>query len=1144
MAVTTNNMFDQEDLVAGSPPSPAPSSPFDPEDVVSPVKTAPVTVSKKIEQDAGFDPEDLAAPKPEEQQLPPDYAEVRKTIERPFLAANVLGTEATTDKELDAIARFHNVDPNELKKYASFFGARREQEEPGTAIAGSVARGLALNLPQFAIKKMQTDPNFRKALDDVQSLGDAKRSQVQGLAENLLPGGVVLKAAEGASMLAKMAKAALAGSATGTAASLGRSEEGKELESAAIGATAGAVLGGAIPTVAPGVKYLFGSRSLPRVEAEAIDTVSRNPNIQKGIDEMASRTRESEDILERIVSNPKNRNISTDEAVTILEQQLPEKRLQKILSDDSKEVEILSRQAGRQLTGEEAAKILANDIIEDRLLKVASEISDTTVKKLEKAVDSIEDYANRQGKDGFLNKYRNLVELENATKYLQRSGEKILDQPNFAGKVMNFVSDAQFVLQRLDSKYGTDLRGILSDASRAYNKSTYALTKFRTKMDDIFRSARKLGTDRDLVDGKKIYNAIDTGNYSGLSKQEIDTANQVKDFFGAARDYVNKVNDQSVAPLSIPERANYIPKMIKKTEEATSILTDKLSAVEKQIPEINQLSKKELYSLAKDNADVKDLIDTSIMMGKKFDNGRSLTNNIRELTSTRRGSLNMETKARAALAREGEIPDFLLEKNVYKLMDMWTANTVRHLYLRNSIDKLATASKVLGKAGADVESKYVADLVKDIMGVRQGTMAEAYLQSKVFIDRKLDSIIKQFGKDSIPGGVAISAKAIPDMLNAMTRQIYPNMLGYFSPRAVLQNATALFTKVAPEIGGIYGYKEVLRGATYAALNFKRLSQKAANMGTVPDEFIRKGEQAIAEGIQRSALYQIPAKALDGMAKAGMTAYQASEKMNRVTVLALGELLAKDIAAGRPGALKSLAKFPPSVRSAVKKAGSTEEVGNLLGAYLNDVTQYNYNRLTMSEFGRTAGPFFSTFSKWPTATAGEILYELETKGALKGSTRLAEKFIAPLLLLQGVDVMLGAERPDDDSMLGQLRFLSGMGNLDRDSSGDRYKKLAGSSGFSQAAPIGSLAGIANGEIFSPPAMDAIVNGIIKPAIEGDSAKISKGIASMANNFVPGAGAARFITDDVVTLVTGERPEGKDFFERTAEGARLIDRELGK
>lgn len=1090
----------------------------------------------------------MAPPSPEEQAIKPitpEYAEVRKVIDRPFFDANVVGTETTTDKELEAIAKYHGVSPQELKKYASFFGARREQEEPGSAIAGSISRGLALNIPQFVTKKMQTDPNFRSALDDVQSLGDAKRSQVQGLAENLLPGGIVLKSAQGASALSKMAKAALSGAATGGTASIGRSEEGKELESAALGVAAGGVIGGAAGGLAPGAKYLFGPKPLAKVEAEAAEAVSRNPNIQKGIEEVSSRTRQSEDILERVVANPKNRNLSLEDSITLLEQQLPPKRLEKLMSEESTALQVLSKQAGKELTPDEGIKLLANNLVEDRLLKVASELADGRVKKLDRAVSIIEDYSGRQGKEGFLNKYRNLVELENATKYLQESQTRVLDQPNFAGKAINFVSDAQFVLQGLDSKYGTKLREVLSDASRAYNRSTFALTKFRTEVDNIFKSAKKLGTDKDLVDGKKIYNAIDTGDFSGLTKPELESANQVKNFFNTARNYVNNIKDESVAPLAIPQRANYVPKMVKKTEEAAALLKDKLDTVRKQLPQLGELNSKQITSLAESNSDLKDLVAVSKMMGKTVKNGTSLINNISELTSTRRGNLAMETKARAALAREGEIPDFILEKNIYKLMDMWTANTIRHLYLRNSIDKLATASRVLDKAGADVESKYVSDLVKDIMGVRRGTAAEAYLQAQVRASQMFNDIVKKYGKDSWQASIANSAKAVPDMLNAMTREIYPNMLGYLSPRAVIQNATSLFTKVAPELGGIYGYKDVARGAVYTALNFKRLSKMADSLGTVPDEFIRKGEQAISEGIQRTALYNIPAEGIRAMGKAGMVLYQASEKMNRATVLGLGELLAKDLAAGRPGAIKSLNRMPMSVRSAVKKAGSVEESAKIIGTYLNDVTQYNYNRLTMSEFGRTMGPFFSTFSKWPTATAGEIAYELRTKGALKGSTRVAEKFIAPLLLLQGVDMMLGAERPNDqESFLGKLRFASGMGNLDTNESSDRYRKLTGAGGLSQAAPIGSIASVMNGEIFTPPAVDAIVSGVITPALEGDSAKLGKGVASMTNSFVPGAGLVRFLTDDLVTLVTGERPEGKDFFERSTEGARIIDRGLNK
>jgi hypothetical protein len=66
------------------------------------------------------------------------------------------------------------------------------------------------------------------------------------------------------------------------------------------------------------------------------------------------------------------------------------------------------------------------------------------------------------------------------------------------------------------------------------------------------------------------------------------------------------------------------------------------------------------------------------------------------------------------------------------------------------------------------------------------------------------------------------------------------------------------------------------------------------------------------------------------------------------------------------------------------------------------------------------------------------------------------------------------------------------------------------------------------------MDAAVQSLLIPTLEGDTGKLVKGLNSTINNFAPGAGVTRFLTDDLVTFMTGERPEGSTFLERTGSG----------
>ena len=104
--------------------------------------------------------------------------------------------------------------------------------------------------------------------------------------------------------------------------------------------------------------------------------------------------------------------------------------------------------------------------------------------------------------------------------------------------------------------------------------------------------------------------------------------------------------------------------------------------------------------------------------------------------------------------------------------------------------------------------------------------------------------------------------------------------------------------------------------------------------------------------------------------------------------------------------------------------------------------------------------------------------------------------------------------------------------------DREKKLVGSHGLSVLAPVGALREFASGKIATPPLVDAVMSGVVRPVLEGDSPKLERGLDSMHYSYAPGTGLLRFITDDLVTYATGNHPQGKSFIERTDSGINQI------
>lgn len=1124
-----------------------------------------------------IDVDSLPSPK-EIESMSPEYTKLRREMDKSLVdfvteSPGLLSTE-TTDEELAEIAKHHGVNVGDLKKYATFLGATQSDSPIEQEVAGSLGR-VALNIPQKLLKVWQSDPNMERAMDDVQSLGSARRSLLRGTAESVVPISTTAQAAGGAAKAATAGgsklmtalrtagQAAKPAAVIGGVAGLGYSEKGQELTGAALGTAVGGTLGAGIPAVISATKTVLGP--ITKAAEKQIEKVVREVDIDGGIEKIAAKNQESEKIIANRVTSDPLKKLTLEESITVLEEQLSPSELAWLMSPDNNAVKRASAVAGREIGPDELIKELAQEKISNRLRETARQVSRERITNDKKAIALIEDFKNREGEQAFLDRYNSVVRSENAGKYLNQSKDRVFRQfGGIGGWLLRAIPDAQFVARMIDRKTNSNVTNILSDTIRSYNKSTFLLGDLRKDEDKLFKFALKAGQgiDDDLVEGNKIYKAVDTGVTEGLSDKEIQTAEMIKRMWAERRQLANNIHRDprfsDVKPLNIPEanKGNYVPRISKQADEATALINNKLEDTLVEIPNLDKLiGKKDLSEAAKKSKNLSDLIQTVRALGEAPPRtGKDLINTLNKIMYSREGTEILQSISGRVMARgEQQLPEYLLEKNMYKLFSLWDANVTRHIFLRKGINDLTTEAKILEKAGALEEAKYIRTLVNDIMGVRSGTVSQLTSNIKTQIDSKLNRVIDQYGRKSVQGRVAEVTKHIPDMLYTMSKNIYPNALGYLSARAVLQNNTALYTKVAPEIGGLYGAEGINRAMLYSSLNFKRLVEKTKMLGTVPDEFIRAGQRQIAEGIQRSAIYNMSADTIDAVARAGMVVYQTSEKFNRVVCLGMGEVMAKDIAAGKPGAIKAMKRLPPNIQKKLKVATSTEEIANIIGIHLNDVTQYNYNRIALSEFGRFVGPFFSAFTKWPSATAGEIMTEYYENGKGAATMRVAEKFLAPLIGLQTMDIILGGERQGEDkSVLGTLRFLTGMGNVDEDNqdplvagmTSDVYKKLVGSSGLSQAAPIRSLGPILNGEIYSSQFLDAIMEGTVNPAIEGDAGKAYKGVANFVNMYVPAAGAARFVTDDVVTYITGERPQGTSFFERTAEGARIIDKELSK
>lgn len=743
------------------------------------------------------------------------------------------------------------------------------------------------------------------------------------------------------------------------------------------------------------------------------------------------------------------------------------------------------------------------EIAENRVKSFAKELTGQAPEDVGEARKLLQEWSSGQGGQKALqDQYKIFRETETAKRAIQDGDLAVISQDNFSDRVANFISDRQYVLQHLDDRAGTKTTPILQEVNSQLGRMSHAATPLKQAQEDLNKLARSVNTDDVIRNTDKIYSAIDNNNLSSLTPAERQTAEAFKKYFSDVREFanggINKIDPQ-VTPMSIRELQEagrgYVPKQLADTPTIIARLKQKVSELEDKIGDIAAYDRQPIWwEELKKSPEVDQLIRAVRMYDDSpVTSGKDLVNKLSEMMYTKRGFQAMETKSRAALQRTGELPDFLLEKNLYKLAAKYANNNLRHLYLRNPIAKLSAEAEKLSKLGDIQGADYVRNTIAGALGsVRPGTAAAEWQYRNTQMASKLESLIDKWGRDTAKGKLAQFAKSMPDMFLGLTHQIYPNVLGW-SPRAVIQNLTQSYAKLAPELGTRYGYTTVSSVVPKTAKNLAKSIAEAERLGLVTAQINRAGERALAEGIKKSALWQMSDKSLAAANKVGMFLFQKSEEFNRALVVNVAEKMARDIASGNAAALNSLSNFPGNIRKSI--LSNPENIQNTyetIAKHLNSTTMYNYNKASMSEFGQVMGPLFSTFSKWPTATAGDIIHIIRSKGLVGSIPRNAEKYLVPLLLMAGGQRVL----------MGPTEDMSEM-----------QQKFVGKEGLASSAPIMSAGAVLRGEMLTPPVAQAAAK-LGKAAVSGDPERIEKALGSIGRAYTPGAGIFNFLTRDLL------------------------------
>lgn len=1066
-----------------------------------------------------------------------------------------LWSKTTSNKDIATIAEHNKVNPEDLRSIAPYLMAIPPSEEMSASdyaklLAGAVGYGAMADIPQFLFKKMQ-EPNMRAAIDDLRELAEGRLGGVAFVASNLLPTPKIGWAAKTVTAAEKAVPALAKAAGVGAVYGVAGSREGEELQ----GALTGAAVGGAIAGAARGGKAVIdkvkggdvsikatGGVDKPHVADEQAKLALKEyaekneTKIAEVTDEAWSRIEDSEkDIANAAV---KNEALTDDAVKRILDEQL---------SPDS--IDLTKKQLADKL-GREATEITDREVVEQLLQQRKEAFADRLAKETPAygepvregttsrapTADEVLARASGAGEEALIEKFLGESYVRTGLEQLDKLNIRSAPDAAPIGKLLvNAISDRQFVLKTIDEVKGSNLLPHFLDLMTNYNHLTAEKAANDSKIGTIFKIAKKDKLVRDLTEtggtGGRIFQAMDNNADDTLTGAERAIADQVRNMINAVRERANTMTGTGIKPLAIAERADFgLPNILKKPVDAVIAFKQQMAKANSEL----QTSLGRTLETVKSGDDFAQAMSSSPAMQQlvagaqlfyreQIRDGLMLQDALREATQRGASNPRLHGLATTTLRREDRIPDFLREKNVFQIMKRYSENTMRQVYLREPLDKLVSQARLLEGTGAQVEAEYVRRLVADNLGIRAASMARLGNEIRLRFAEAVDKQVARFvtnperRKEIVDG-----LRLMPEMMANLQYNVYPNVLG-LNPRAHMAQLTQTWFKNAPELGGRYGYELTMKSFTEAvlALRSKDARQliygKVKQYGLEPESFVREASEALAEEAERRVLYNTSAKALRTMSQAFMYTYGKMDTFNRAVTANMAERLAVDLNAGNKSAFDSVNKMPVSIkRQLVKNKGNVPAQAELLAKYLNSVTQYNYNRPAMSELGIIAGPFFSTFTKWPLATAGDIVADLRTKGFTAGGKRTVEKYGATLLIASAIDNAIRY------GLGGELDIGGDFKDYD-----ERLRRTVGTGGFVGMAPITSATALLPGQkeksLFVPPIVDAFYNGILSPMFSGDTEKLARQGEKAAATFVPGAFLYRFIMEDMPMWATGEKPE---------------------
>jgi hypothetical protein len=730
---------------------------------------------------------------------------------------------------------------------------------------------------------------------------------------------------------------------------------------------------------------------------------------------------------------------------------------------------------------------------------------------------------------------------------------------NILLRAATYFADRSYVTAAIDGKWGTEFGAVLGDLSTDYNMYRNKVASIVKDVESFERQFKKLNMDREVVvqdtkSGREYPSNLMFAaqnelkiKYGGqwvlpshiLTEAEQEAVQHGRGIWHIARAMSMEASEKT--PMFIKKLPNYAHAM---TVSESKIIV-KIEGLLDKLGVRNGIADDEAFKKLKVNEDFKELTHLlTRKAGNEFKGKSQFNSYLKKMIEEEDfKDPNKVAKASATFEREGEIPLSIREMDIPKAMIKYANETLKYSHLRDNLLKIRGMAEMIKSKDA-LAYDYISKLVTDVAGTRQGTFLSWSKNNLIKFDVAMERKIAQTSNPATKAALK-TAQALPPVLNGFFHLIYPNYLGW-NPRVILQNVFQPLLMTQGELSGLGG-----RNSSYAlrklamgyftisggrVVGLKDLEGRTINSLVVFKDYMEhmglKGPEITGEleKAMSSAFHSSAGRAFDfAISKAPMSVFSMTENINRATTFfsgvsvgddLIGALKAKAVGRNLNFEEKSSLDFLQMVQPGYKvryrrmfkewnSARTVEErqlvernIRETTGRYLSAKTQFNYDRISMSQFGREFGMLFSMFTKWPASISSDVTMKLKQHGIKQGGLKVVTQYLAPLAALAAIDSFVLEKAYEDPHGVGRYWF--------------------GAKGLKGIAPINSVMDMSGRGLLNSPAL-GIVGRAIKGVTGGRMSDIEEAGEQAFRAFAPGAAYVRMITEDFPTLIEKHKPD---------------------